>query len=63
MAVWSGARGSLTLLKSNDDIQYPLDIQSSVQLNVTAGQTYYVEVVGWTPEAAGLSKLTSKVTP
>lgn len=63
LAVWSGTRGNLSLLKCNDDINYPLSVESKTQLNVTAGNTYFVEVVGWGPESIGVSKLSSSMTP
>jgi secreted trypsin-like serine protease len=44
LAVFSGARGALTQLACNDDYNA---LQSQVTLNVTAGETYHIEVAGF----------------
>jgi len=63
LAVWTGQRGKLTLAGCNDDLNYPANVQSNVQVATTAGQTYYVEAVGWGPYSAGNLKLSSSFTP
>ena len=62
LSVWTGQPGQLSLAACNDDINYPANIQSSLQLDVTSGQNYYVEVVGWGTYSAGSLKLTSSFT-
>ncbi len=42
LAVWSGARGSLTPVACNDDT--PSGKQSQVEATLTSGDTYYIEV-------------------
>jgi hypothetical protein len=48
LAVWSGSRGSLSLLACHDDYDYDAgNKQSSVLVNLTKGTTYYFEVAEW----------------
>ena len=63
LTVWTGQRGKLTLAGCNDDINYPANVQSSVQITTNAGQTYFAEVVGWGPYSAGTLKLSSTFIP
>ncbi len=44
LAVWTGMRGSLTSVACNDDSG---GLQSYLQVPVTQGQTYYIEVAGY----------------
>jgi len=46
LAVWTGSRGSLTAVACNDDTG---GLQSHVNLAVTAGQVYYIEVASYGP--------------
>jgi hypothetical protein len=52
LAVWTGAQGSLQSEACNDDISFG-DNRSQVELPVTAGMTYHIEVAGATPTAFG----------
>jgi Calx-beta domain len=48
LGVYTGSSVSgLTTRASNDDLAYPLILQSLVQLSVTAGVPYYIAVDGW----------------
>ncbi|MGC9399078.1 MAG: Calx-beta domain-containing protein [Anaerolineae bacterium] len=56
LAVWSGARGSLTEIACNDDVSYPgppIDLTSAVNHLVTAGTPYYIEIVAYDNTAGG----------
>jgi C1A family cysteine protease len=55
LSVWQGARGGLTSLACNDD--YNGSVTSQVAANLTAGTTYYIEVVGYYSSAAGTLQL------
>ena len=63
LAVWGGQRGQLSLNSCNDDINYPDNVKSALDVNVSAGQTYYVEVIGWGTYSSGNLKLASTFTP
>jgi hypothetical protein len=43
LAVWTGSRGSLTEVACNDDAS-PTDFASAIDIQLTAGTTYYIEV-------------------
>lgn len=48
LAVWVGGDpGSLTSVACNDDISYPSNTLSRIQVNVVAGQTYRIEAAGY----------------
>jgi murein DD-endopeptidase MepM/ murein hydrolase activator NlpD len=63
LAVWTGQRGMLTMVGCNDDLNYPSNVQSGLQMNVAAGRTYYVEIVGWGPYSTGNLKFISSFVP
>ncbi|MCE1252780.1 MAG: peptidoglycan DD-metalloendopeptidase family protein [Anaerolineae bacterium] len=63
LAVWGGQRGLLSLNSCNDDVNYPDNVRSALQITVTAGQTYYVEVIGWGTYSSGDLKLNSALQP
>jgi hypothetical protein len=44
LAVWTGSRGNLTDVDCNDDSD---GLQSQLVINVSAGQTYFIEVAGY----------------
>jgi hypothetical protein len=56
LAVWSGQPGTLQNIACNDNSDAGL--QSRVQVGVTAGTSYYVEVAGLSTTAAGALHLT-----
>lgn len=57
IAVYTGsAVGSLSAIASNDDINFPTDTQSQVEIAVTAGTTYRIAVDGFSG-AAGNAEL------
>jgi subtilisin family serine protease len=49
LGVYTGGsvNAPLTTIASNDDIAYPLILESSVSVSVTAGVTYHIAVDGW----------------
>ncbi|MBI5567855.1 MAG: hypothetical protein HY870_23360, partial [Chloroflexi bacterium] len=53
MAVWTGSRGALTAAGCDDDVNWPSDPTSAVDISVNAGTTYYVEVVSYNNGAGG----------
>jgi uncharacterized repeat protein (TIGR01451 family) len=53
MAVWTGTRGSLTHVACHDDVSWPSDPTSSIDISVTAGTTYYIEVVSYQSGSGG----------
>ena len=61
LAVWSGQPGALQNAACNDNSGGGL--QSSVQVGVTAGKSYYIEVAGPTADAAGSLSLTFNGPP
>jgi murein DD-endopeptidase MepM/ murein hydrolase activator NlpD len=63
LVVWTGPRGKLAMASCNDDINYPSVNQSSLQVEVTAGQVYYAEVVSWGTYSKGDLKLQSEFNP
>jgi hypothetical protein len=53
IAVWSGSRGSLSLVACNDDYDHDGgNLQSRVTVDLTKGTTYYFEVAEWTWDGA-----------
>lgn len=60
LAIWQGARGALTNLACNDD--YAGEMQSYVTFQVTALQTYYIEVAAYRADAISGS-LGLEITP
>ncbi|MBN2305106.1 MAG: hypothetical protein JXQ72_11545, partial [Anaerolineae bacterium] len=44
LAIWTGNRGALRMIGCNDDSS---SLQSRVQIGTLAGETYYVEIVGY----------------
>jgi murein DD-endopeptidase MepM/ murein hydrolase activator NlpD len=57
IAVWTGSRGSLSAVGCNDDFNHAGGIlQSGLQVNLTGGTTYFIEIAEWNGgSAAGLS--------
>ncbi len=47
LAVWTGPRGSLTQVACHDDVNWPSDPSATIDISVTAGTTYYIEVVSY----------------
>jgi len=55
LGVYTGSSvGSLTLVASNDDVNFPTDSTSSVTFNVVAGTTYDIAVDGYYGPSHGL---------
>lgn len=54
LAVWTGTRGALVNRACNDDAS---GLQSRVTVTVSAGTEYYMQVAGYTANAAGSLKL------
>jgi len=46
LAIWTGERGSLTSVGCNDDYNFPTNVQSRVQIPITEGELYYIEIAG-----------------
>lgn len=55
LAVWTGARGNLTNVACNDDTEW--NRQSEVELDVAAGETYYIEVASYDDEPYDYGRL------
>jgi uncharacterized repeat protein (TIGR01451 family) len=53
LAVWTGTWGSLTNVGCHDDISWPGNPQSTLDVAVTSGTTYYVEVAGYYLSSSG----------
>ena len=52
-AMWTGARGSLVNSACNDDDDISGTFQSRVDVPVTAGTPYYIEIAGYDASAEG----------
>jgi len=57
IAVWTGSRGNLSLVGCNDDT--PGSYQSALQVNLTAGTTYFIEIAEWNGSITSLAMDTS----
>ena len=55
LGVWTGSRGSLTLRAFNDDITSGSNYQSRVELDVTAGIPYQIEVANYSNTGGSLN--------
>ncbi len=47
LSVWTGSQGSLTEQACHDDISFPVNFQSKIELSLTGGTTYYFMVSGF----------------
>ncbi len=61
LAIWTGSRGNLTSITCNDDANNTL--QSQVQVAVTSGTTYHIEIAGYYATAYGPLNLAAFFTP
>ncbi len=61
LAVWSGARGSLVSVGCNDDTNTSL--QSSLNVNVNSGVTYYIEIAQYKYQAGTLQAQSQDIKP
>jgi hypothetical protein len=57
LAVWTGARGTLQGVGCNDDAGGTP--QSRIEFLVSAGTTYYIEIVGYDPSEYGILQLST----
>ena len=57
IAVWTGSRGNLSLVGCNDDT--PGSYPSALQVNLTAGTTYFIEIAEWNGSITSLAMDTS----
>ncbi len=62
LGVWQGSRGALNSIACNDDVATN-QTQSQVNLSVTSGQVYYIEVAGYNASASGLLNITLTYSP
>jgi hypothetical protein len=62
MAVWTGARGSLTELACNDDAS-TTEFASAIDILLTAGTTYYIEVAQFNGTPADAKIVGAKILP
>ena len=58
LGVWTGSRGSLTLIGCNDDSESTY--QSKVRVSLTAGTTYYIEVAEYNGELSSMAQQSVK---
>jgi hypothetical protein len=56
LGVWTGSRGNLTSVGCSDD-EVGYGVKSYVQLAVTAGQTYHIEVAGYHDDSGSIGPL------
>ncbi len=64
LGIWTGTWGSLVNQGCDDDINWPANPQSSLDIAVTNGTTYYIEVAGYNSSASGNLVLSANlVTP
>jgi uncharacterized repeat protein (TIGR01451 family) len=62
LAVWTGAWGSLTNVGCHDDISWPANPQSTLDVSVVSGTTYYIEVVGYYNSSSGTLVLSADLS-
>ncbi len=64
MSIWTGTRGNLQSVGCNDDITDTAETRySQIQLQVTGGITYYIEVASYTSGGGTLSLSASMAAP
>jgi hypothetical protein len=56
LGIWTGSWGSLTNVGCDDDISWPSNPQSTLDVSVISGTTYYIEVVGYRSSDSGTSQ-------
>ncbi len=53
LAVWTGPRGSLSIVACHDDVSWPANPTSSVDVSATAGTVYHIEIVAYGSGSGG----------
>lgn len=59
LAIWTGTRGSLTAIACNDDYDNSGgNLQSSINVDLIGGTTYYIEIAQWSWGVSAASEIT-----